>query len=137
MALYEILEDGTIRKIAGNLAYRAGSGVNIVDGVISTVSSSDSQTLLYGTEQATSGITSGTVTLGDITPYKFIVFVSGQGSYKTINTYNVKSLTNGELGLYGYASQYINITISGSLTAFKITLISAGSQSLWRIWGVK
>ena len=36
MALYEILEDGTIRKIAGGLKdYTAGDGISINNGVIS------------------------------------------------------------------------------------------------------
>ena len=117
----------------------AGDGIDIKDGVISTKSATESQTLLY----SSSGITSGTITLGNISPYKFLVFLSSDDNgYKTINTFSVKSfislINNGYLGLYGYSNYYINSQVLGSIENCSYKLSGdVYNQKLLQIWGVK
>lgn len=115
-----------------------GNGISIKDGVISTTNSNDSQVLLY----SSSGVNSGTITLGDISPYKFItIATSDDNNFKTINVYSVKSLlymiNNNGFGIYGYSSNYINCTCLGSINNFSLNLISYASQKIIAIWGVK
>ncbi len=115
-----------------------GDGIKIENGVISTTNSNDSQVLLY----SSSGVNSGTITLGDISPYKFItIATSDDNNFKTINVYSVKSLlymiNNNGFGIYGYSSNFINCTCSGSINNFSLNLISYTNQKILAIWGVK
>lgn len=137
LAIYGIYKSPAMIYTGAEL--HEGNGIKINNGVISTATSEESQVLLYDS----SGTTSGTITLGNITPYKFLVFVSSDdNSYRVINTFSVKSfvalINNGYLGLYGYSSYYINSQVLGSIEncSFKISG-DVYNQKLLQIWGVK
>lgn len=110
-----------------------GEGISIKDGIISTTNSNDSQVLLY----SSSGVNSGTITLGDVSGYKFLSFVSlDANGVKTINVINAKAFAS-YVGLYSYDNLYVNITASGELTNKSFTITGVNGQSLSEVWGVK
>lgn len=110
-----------------------GNGININNNVISTPTSEESQVLLYS-----GGATSGTITLGDISSYKVLIFIStDNNNVRTFNVVNTKSFA-GVVGLYGYASNYINIiNISGELTNKSFSIGDVNNQKLFAVWGIK
>lgn len=110
-----------------------GNGISIENGVISATNI-NSEVLLYNS----SGVNSGTITLGDISPYKFItIATSDDNNFKTINVYSVKSLlymiNNNGFGIYGYSSNFINCTCSGSINNFNLNLSSYTNQKILAI----
>lgn len=119
--------------------YKRMANINMLNNGQILESAQDSQVLLY----SSSGITSGTITLGNITPYKFLVFVSSDNNgYHTINTFSVKSfvslINNGYLGLYGYDNNYINSQVLGSIENCSYKLSGdVVNQKLLQIWGIK
>lgn len=82
MALYEILEDGTPRKVAGGLKnYTAGNGISITNGVISGVSIKE----LWSNSNVTSAINTDTIinlTSGD---YDYLICIWSASIYAGTN----------------------------------------------------
>lgn len=110
----------------------AGNGININNNVISTPTSEESQVLLYS-----GGATSGTITLGDISSYKVLIFITtDNNNARTFNVVNNISFAS-SIGLYGYASNYMNISVSGGTTNKSFTISAVNNQKLFAVWGVK
>ena len=63
MAVYEVLEDGTLRRVAGSIKdYTAGDGINIENGVISA---NKQIKLLWTNPSPTSGFSAQTINLSN------------------------------------------------------------------------
>lgn len=89
---------------------------------------------------SSSGVNSGSVNLGNVSDYAFLIFCMAQsgGSYKQQCLFVRETLTNGSIiGLYGYDTNYINATVSGSPTSMTISLDGYNNLKLFSVYGIK
>lgn len=127
MALYEVLEDGTPRKVAGSLKdYTAGNGISIENGVISA-DDTELRGLIDDKLSLTGGTLSGNLTIsgsGDV-PLEIKSGINGSGVY--INFKNKDGTSVGMLGvsLLG-RPRYINGSTIGEV-AFTSDIPKAGN----------
>lgn len=88
---------------------------------------------------SSSGATYGSVNLGNVTGYVFLVFcMADNGGYKQQCIFVADTMQNNDMiGLYGYSTNYINARVYKTATNLTLTLDSYNGLKLFDVYGIK
>lgn len=88
---------------------------------------------------SSSGATYGSVNLGNVTGYVFLVFcMADNGGYKQQCIFVADTMQNNDMiGLYGYSANYINARVYKTATNLTLTLDAYNGLKLFDVYGIK